>query len=141
MHLRLEFLYIIMHGRIKTYAHGFYEVLTINIVDLDYWRNLPHVGSAWEIQDGGTRGQKAYRLYYKNGFFCSSCLCISLKFTRSSFMEKKNIQWRFWAYIWENWIKRRKIITRKKLVWNGHLVRSSVSLPEILCYVNIYPPK
>ena len=73
----------------------------------EYWKMIVYqVGPACKIQDGGTRGQNTYILCYKNAVSCSSCLRIGSKFIRSTFMGKRNIQQRFWAYIWVNFGKK-----------------------------------
>ena len=83
----------------------------IYIVDLDCWRIPTACGACMRYPRWlGTGGQKTYRLYYKNEVCCSSCFCIVSNLIRSSFMGKRNIQGRFWAYIWVNWIKRHEII-------------------------------
>ena len=106
---------------------------TIDIIDIDCWR-IPSAGGAYMINP---RGQKDYRFYYGNEHICSFCRRIVSKLNQSSFMGKRNLPRSSGAYIWVNKIKSREVIHGWKFVWNGHLVNSSVSLAEILCYVNI----
>ena len=88
------------------------------------------MGPACKIQDGGT----------KMGFLQFLPLYWFEIHPIEFYGEKKHTAKILSIYLSELG-KRPEIILQKKFVWNGHLVRSSVSLPEILRFVYIYPLK